>query len=44
MPSLNEQNPDRGIETQFVQAVHWLGSSLNEQNPDRGIETRPSPT
>jgi len=36
---LNEQNPDRGIETS-----HWLiralgGRSLNEQNPDRGIET-----
>ena len=36
---LNEQNPDRGIETNcdLVRSL-WL-LSLNEQNPDRGIET-----
>ena len=42
--SLNEQNPDRGIETV---ARGWLGDNgargLNEQNPDRGIETPPLP-
>ena len=36
---LNEQNPDRGIET-ILDSVHILGQiRLNEQNPDRGIET-----
>ena len=37
---LNEQNPDRGIETD-ADATWPRGSSLslNEQNPDRGIET-----
>jgi len=38
---LNEQNPDRGIET-YSSAIHDCPtkSSLNEQNPDRGIETQ----
>jgi len=37
--SLNEQNPDRGIETAHLQLTATALSSLNEQNPDRGIET-----
>jgi len=37
--SLNEQNPDRGIETiEYVRPEQGEGG-LNEQNPDRGIET-----
>jgi len=37
---LNEQNPDRGIETsRCAFATYRRTSSLNEQNPDRGIET-----
>jgi len=37
--SLNEQNPDRGIETVNSAPNKVASSSLNEQNPDRGIET-----
>jgi len=37
---LNEQNPDRGIETNLAQGCKEDCQSLNEQNPDRGIETR----
>jgi len=37
---LNEQNPDRGIETATAhQGVESPTHGLNEQNPDRGIET-----
>ena len=36
---LNEQNPDRGIETSWFSVTYSYTSSLNEQNPDRGIET-----
>jgi len=36
---LNEQNPDRGIETSDFAAILDCPTSLNEQNPDRGIET-----
>ena len=36
---LNEQNPDRGIETAIVRFYPDMRPSLNEQNPDRGIET-----
>jgi len=36
---LNEQNPDRGIETAQLRAQGVTLASLNEQNPDRGIET-----
>ena len=36
---LNEQNPDRGIETARPYAPHSSAYCLNEQNPDRGIET-----
>ena len=39
MSGLNEQNPDRGIETWPVQFGALGRGSLNEQNPDRGIET-----
>jgi len=40
--SLNEQNPDRGIETTY-HGARDTGTTvcLNEQNPDRGIETYP---
>jgi len=37
---LNEQNPDRGIETRPAVSARSPLSGLNEQNPDRGIETR----
>jgi len=37
--SLNEQNPDRGIETVVAEISQVLDRGLNEQNPDRGIET-----
>ena len=37
--SLNEQNPDRGIETLNFELWGKAPQSLNEQNPDRGIET-----
>ena len=37
--SLNEQNPDRGIETAGPLRSRIRCWSLNEQNPDRGIET-----
>ena len=37
--SLNEQNPDRGIETRSADDNRNAGAGLNEQNPDRGIET-----
>jgi len=36
---LNEQNPDRGIETIMPPADLPRHHRLNEQNPDRGIET-----
>ena len=36
---LNEQNPDRGIETEKYWSNYCHHRSLNEQNPDRGIET-----
>ena len=36
---LNEQNPDRGIETGYTRYTKWSFRGLNEQNPDRGIET-----
>jgi len=36
---LNEQNPDRGIETVTLNYLAGMSPSLNEQNPDRGIET-----
>ena len=36
---LNEQNPDRGIETYPLQQRGTQCWRLNEQNPDRGIET-----
>mgnify|MGYP005621316209 CR=1 FL=1 len=36
---LNEQNPDRGIETAWRCPGRSRSPSLNEQNPDRGIET-----
>jgi len=41
---LNEQNPERGIETvgESEQSNQALG--LNEQNPERGIETAPIAT
>jgi len=39
MLSLNEQNPDRGIETHPYFSADSAEKSLNEQNPDRGIET-----
>ena len=40
--SLNEQNPDRGIETPSKGRRDSCAElSLNEQNPDRGIETEP---
>jgi len=37
---LNEQNPDRGIETWSIAPPRAAGLCLNEQNPDRGIETK----
>jgi len=37
--SLNEQNPDRGIETCQQHRRSTAKWRLNEQNPDRGIET-----
>jgi len=37
--SLNEQNPDRGIETDGSRVTSEPMWGLNEQNPDRGIET-----
>jgi len=37
--SLNEQNPDRGIETYSERRLTVFVPGLNEQNPDRGIET-----
>jgi len=37
--SLNEQNPDRGIETCGLPNLPRRQFCLNEQNPDRGIET-----
>jgi len=40
---LNEQNPDRGIETWQRRHGGRDTCSLNEQNPDRGIETHSSP-
>ena len=36
---LNEQNPDRGIETAELISADSGRPGLNEQNPDRGIET-----
>ena len=36
---LNEQNPDRGIETNDYGGCNTILTGLNEQNPDRGIET-----
>ena len=37
---LNEQNPDRGIETPAPAEIPPVDPfGLNEQNPDRGIET-----
>ena len=36
---LNEQNPDRGIETTPTMSMLAENRGLNEQNPDRGIET-----
>jgi len=36
---LNEQNPDRGIETWKNSSYFTQVLRLNEQNPDRGIET-----
>jgi len=36
---LNEQNPDRGIETCHPCGAARAPHRLNEQNPDRGIET-----
>ena len=37
--SLNEQNPERGIETCRLRNARISNRSLNEQNPERGIET-----
>jgi len=37
--SLNEQNPERGIETKIILTLLCAHNSLNEQNPERGIET-----
>ena len=37
--SLNEQNPERGIETPDNADLHDPAQGLNEQNPERGIET-----
>jgi len=38
---LNEQNPERGIETLLLLSDMHTGSRcLNEQNPERGIETK----
>ena len=37
--SLNEQNPERGIETAPAQLETYEARGLNEQNPERGIET-----
>jgi len=36
---LNEQNPERGIETAVITIPEGCDSGLNEQNPERGIET-----
>ena len=36
---LNEQNPERGIETLLLPPHTTVSPSLNEQNPERGIET-----
>ena len=36
---LNEQNPERGIETPLSCWEYSVLPSLNEQNPERGIET-----
>jgi len=40
MKGLNEQNPERGIETPLVPDNRGPFQGLNEQNPERGIETR----
>jgi len=36
---LNEQNPERGIETIEEEGQWTKFEGLNEQNPERGIET-----